>query len=97
MTLLRATSIRAVTTVFSLLLLAGLGACGKDEVRLTCDEPQPYQSVVAGKRVEVPDDLVPLDQYKEMPIPAAETPPRPEGSICIESAPSVLSAGANNE
>jgi len=96
MTLLRATSIRAITTVFSLLLLTTFGACGKDDIRVTCDEPQPYQSVVAGKRIEVPEDLSPLDQHKEMPVPPAETPPRPKGSVCIESAPSVLS-GSDNE
>ena len=97
MTLIRATSIRVVTTVLSLLSLASLGACGKDEIRVTCDEPQPYQSVVAGKKVEVPEDLSPLDTYKEMPVPTADSPPRPEGATCIENAPPVLSGGANNE
>ena len=97
MTPLRATSIRVVTTVLSLLLLAGLGACGSDEIRVTCDEPQPYQSVVAGKRVEVPEDLAPLEEYKEMPVPAADSPPRPAGSTCIENAPSILSGGTENE
>ena len=97
MTLIRATSIRAVTTVFSLLLLASLAACGSDEVRVTCDEPQPYQSVVAGKRVEVPEDLVALDEYKEMPIPKADTAPRPAGSVCIENAPSILTGGTINK
>jgi hypothetical protein len=93
----RATSTRAATTVFSLLLLASLGACGKDEIRVTCDEPQPYQSVVASKHIEVPEDLAPLDKYKEMPVPEAESPPRPEGAPCIENAPSVLSGGAKNK
>ena len=93
----RATSIRAVTAVFSLLLLASLGACGSDEVRVTCDEPQPYQSVVAGKRLEVPEDLSPLDEHKEMPVPPADSPPRPDGSPCIENAPSILTGGSNNE
>ena len=97
MTPIRATSIRAVTAVFSLLLLVSLGSCGKDEVRVTCDEPQPYQSVVASKRIEVPEDLAPLNQYKEMPIPTADSPPRPEGSACIENAPAVLVSGAKKD
>jgi len=97
MTLLRATSIRAITTVFSLLLLTSLGACGKDDIRVTCDEPQPYQSVVAGKRIEVPEDLSSLDQHKEMPVPPADSPPRPEGATCIENAPSILTGGTRDK
>jgi uncharacterized lipoprotein len=97
MTPVRAISVRAVATVFSLFLLAGLGACGSDEIRVTCDEPQPYQAIAAGKRIEVPEDLMALDEYKEMPVPKAESPPRPAGSACIENAPSVLSGGTNNE
>ena len=30
-----------------------------------------------------------LDEYKEMAIPKAQTPPRPEGAKCIEAPPSV--------
>ena len=97
MTPVRATSVRTIITVFSLFLLAGLSACGSDEIRVTCDEPQPYQSVVAGKRIEVPEDLVALDEYKEMPIPKSESQPRPAGLACIENAPSILSGGTNNE
>lgn len=97
MTPIRAISVRTVATVFSLFMLASIGACGSDEIRVTCDEPQPYQSVVAGKRVEVPDDLMALDEYKEMPVPKADTPPRPAGSVCIESAPSILTGGTTDE
>ena len=97
MTPIRVISVKTVTTVFSLFLLASIGACGSDEIRVTCDEPQPYQSVVAGKRIEVPEDLAALDEYKEMPVPNAETPPRPAGSVCIENAPAILTGGTNNE
>jgi len=96
MTLRRAIRIRAIATVLSLLLLASLGACGKDEIRVTCDEPQPYQAVVAGKRIEVPEDLAQMDEYKEMPVPAADSPPRPEGATCIESAPTILAGGTED-
>lgn len=82
------TPMRVVFGLLSLMSLSGIAACGKDEIRTTCDEPQPYQSVVAGKRIVVPDDLEPLDELKEMPIPKAETPPRPEGAKCVEYPPS---------
>jgi len=84
---------RVLTMVASAVLLGSLVACGGPTVRVTCDEPQPYQSVVGGKRIVVPDDLDPLDDFKEMPIPKAETPPRPEGSKCVESPPSILTGG----
>jgi hypothetical protein len=81
------TPTRVITTISSLILLSSLVACGRGEIRMTCDEPQPYQAVVPGKRVVVPDGLDPLDEFKEMPVPKADTPPRPEGSKCIEYPP----------
>ena len=83
------TPTRVIMTISSLIVLSSLVACGRGAVRTTCDEPQPYQAVVAGQRVVVPEGLDPLDQYKEMPIPKAESPPRPEGAKCIEYPPSV--------
>jgi uncharacterized lipoprotein len=83
------TSMRVTASVLGLALLASISACGKGEIRTTCDEPQPYQSAVAGKRIVVPDDLEPLDETKEMRVPKAETPPRPAGSKCIEYPPSI--------
>jgi len=75
----------------ALCLALSLSGCGRDKIKDNCDEAQPYQSIVASKRVVSPEGLDPLDEFKEMPIPKAETPPRPEGSRCIESPPSVLS------
>jgi uncharacterized lipoprotein len=83
------TPTRVITTISSLIVLSSLAACGRGEVRTTCDEPQPYQAVVPGQRVVVPEGLDPLDQYKEMPIPQSDSPPRPEGAKCIEYPPSV--------
>lgn len=80
---------RLTASILGLILLVNIGACGKGEIRTTCDEPQPYQSAVAGKRIVVPDDLEPLDEAKEMRVPKAETPPRPAGSKCIEYPPSI--------
>ena len=79
---------RAIATISSLIVFSSLVGCwGKGEVRSTCDEPQPYQAVVPGKRVIVPDGLDSLDEYKEMPIPQSESPPRPAGAKCIEYPP----------
>lgn len=75
--------------VLGLFLLSGLPACSKDRFMRKCDEPEPYQSVVAHKRVVVPEGLDPLNDLKEMPIPKSDTPPRPEGAGCLASPPSV--------
>ena len=83
------TRIRKIGTTTLMFLLVALSACGKDSIRETCDEPQRYQSVVAGKPIVVPDGLDPLDDFKAMPIPKAQTAPRPAGSRCIQSPPSV--------
>ncbi len=88
------TPTKALSTVAGFLLLTSISGCfwgGDGEIVLTCDEPQAYQSVVGGKRIEVPEGLDPLDDFKEMPIPKSETTPRPEGSRCIETPPSILS------
>ena len=80
---------RVGIVVLSLYLLCGLAACGKEKLMTKCDKPEPYQSVVAGKRVVVPEGLDPLDDLKEMPIPKSDTPPRPAGAGCIASPPAV--------
>ena len=77
----------ATSAMIGLLLVVGLSACGGDEVRVTCDELQPYQAVVPGKRVVVPEGLDELEDFKEMPIPKAETPPGPDDGTCIELPP----------
>ena len=82
---------QAITIISSFILLSTLAACGKDEVRTTCDEPQAYQAVVRGKRIVAPEGLDSLDEFKEMPVPKSETPPRPAGSKCIEYPPSIKS------
>ncbi|MDA0705632.1 MAG: hypothetical protein O2907_07205 [Proteobacteria bacterium] len=86
-----------MTTLFrcaaGLLLLASLAACGKD-AEITCDDVQTYQLAVAGKRVEVPAELDPLDPLKEVPLPAASPrAERPAGSPCIDRPPKVSLGG----
>ena len=82
------TSVR-LFAVFS--LIACLSACGGDGVIDTsCDEPQRYQQIAPGKRVEAPEGLDPLNEFAEMPIPEPENAPvRPPGSRCIEMPPAV--------
>jgi hypothetical protein len=72
-------------------MLAGLCACGGDKpIRASCDEPQRYQTVTAGKRIVVPEGLDPLNEFAEMPIPKSQdAPSRPPGSPCIELPPRI--------
>jgi len=70
-------------------VLVVVSGCGRNKVRDDCSEPQPYQAVVASKRVVVPEGLDPLDDFREMPIPKSETPPRPADARCIESPPAI--------
>lgn len=85
------TTVRVTTvTAAAILLTSLLSACG-GEIRETCDEPQPYQAAQKGKSIEVPEDLDALEEFKEMPLPEAETAPRPAGMKCIDKAPSILS------
>lgn len=73
-------------------MLCGLSACfGNKNLSYKCDESKRYQEVTAGKRVEPPEGLDPLNEFVEMPIPKPENAPvRPQGSRCIELPPSVL-------
>jgi len=80
---------RAIVIVSSLFVASCFVGCGKEDVRTSCDELQAYQLVVPGQRVVVPDGLDPLDQYREMPIPESDSPPRPEGAACIDYPPSI--------
>lgn len=73
------------------IVTASLAGCGGDgAIDQTCDEPQRYQQIVPGKRVEAPNGLDSLDEFAEMPIPKPQNAPqRPPGSRCIELPPAV--------
>jgi uncharacterized lipoprotein len=90
------TPVRVIVMLAGALACSSMAACGGSKVDVSCDEPQAYQAVVPSKRVEAPEGLDQLDDFKEMPIPEATTPPRPEGSRCIESAPSALTGTPDN-
>jgi hypothetical protein len=85
----------AIRLIVMLAIFGGLSACGGDgPIITTCDEPQRYQGVTAGKRVVAPEGLDPLDEFAEMPIPKSQdAPARPPGSPCIELPPK---AGSSN-
>jgi len=74
-------------------MLGSLSGCfGDKNIDYSCDEPQRYQQVSPGKRIESPEGLDPLNELMEMPIPKAQDAPvRPAGSPCIDRPPSVLS------
>ncbi len=74
-------------------LLVGLSGCGRGDIREDCSEAQPYQSVVPGKRIVVPEGLDSLDEFKEMPVPKAQAAARPDDAGCIENPPSIKSGG----
>lgn len=80
-----------------LIAVAGLAACGRDDnVVVSCDKPQFYQTVVRGEKVRAPEGLDDLEEFKEMPIPeATPRPQRPPGSPCIDLPPNVLGSGSN--
>ena len=71
------------------LVIGSLAACGGKNTVVSCNDATKYQSAVEGKRVEIPEDLDPLDEFKEMPIPKAETEPRAENAGCLERPPSI--------
>ena len=85
--------LKATMAVATLLILISLAACGRNKVRdEDCSEPQKYQSVVAGKRIVVPEGLDPLDEFKEMPIPKSEAEPRADNTKCLESPPVIVTS-----
>lgn len=84
-------SIRAIVLpgIFLLLTLSGCG--GKDVVAPSCDEEQPYMAAKNVGRVKAPEGMDDLEEFKEMPIPAAAPrPPRPADAPCIELPPARL-------
>jgi uncharacterized lipoprotein len=82
---------RAIWLAMPLAVVGILSGCGGEElINYSCDEPQRYQAVRPGKRVEVPEGLDQLNELAEMPIPKAEgAPVRPKGSRCIELPPRI--------
>ena len=72
-----------------------LGACSSVE---TCEEPQFYESAVAGKRIEAPEDLDDLAANREMVIPdASPRPPRAPGSGCVDRPPTLRTSSRDEE
>ncbi len=56
----------------------------------TCEELAFYETAEGGRRIEAPDDLDPLDEFKEMVIPeASPREPRDLSAGCIDKPPTV--------
>jgi hypothetical protein len=74
---------------------AVVGACSMAE---TCDEPMFYESAQAGKRIEAPEGLDDLADYKEVRIPeASPRAPRTPGSGCIDRPPTLRLEDSEDE
>ena len=64
----------------------------------TCDELAFYESAEGGKRIEAPEDLDGLDQYKEMVIPeASPRPPRDLSAGCIDRPPTLKTSKSEDK
>lgn len=71
----------------SLLVVSGCGG----NVDQSCDDVRVYQLAREGKRIEVPADLDPLDELREIPLPdASPQASRETGSPCLDLPPNVL-------
>ena len=63
-----------------------------------CEEPEHYESAQGGKRIEAPDDLNDLADFKEMAIPeASPRPPRDRSAGCIDRPPTLRVDGEVEE
>jgi hypothetical protein len=71
-------------------LLASGSLISGCSVAPTCDELAFYETAEGGRRIVTPDDLDPLDQYKEVVIPAASPrPPRDLSAGCLDKPPTL--------
>ncbi len=56
----------------------------------TCEELAFYEYAEGGRRIESPEDLDPLDEYKEIVIPeASPRPPRDLSAGCLDRPPTL--------
>lgn len=79
-----------VARLLTILLLAAAAGCG-GTLDITCDEQEFYELAQEGKRIEVPEGLDSLDEFKEIPLPkASPREERPEGSPCLDRPPTIL-------
>ncbi len=77
-------------------IVTGCGAGG--EIDNTCDEVRTYQLAQEGRRLEVPEGLDDLDEFREMPLPeASPRPPRPKGRPCLDLPPAILGRGDSDD
>ena len=85
---------RLLAAPLLLMILAGMYGCGGNTKDRSCDEPERYQAAVETDKVQVPEDLDNLDEFKQLPLPeASPRPPRAKGSPCLDLPPSILSDG----
>ncbi len=88
-----------IKTMIMMAALAVMSGCGVGgEIDNTCDEVRLYQLATEGRRLETPEGLDDLDQFREMPLPqASPRPPRGAGMPCLDLPPSILGQGSSDE
>ncbi len=84
---------RAGAVAAFVMMATSLTGCGGTPDR-SCDEVRRYQLAVEAPKVQSPDGLDTLDEFRELPLPeASPRPERPEGSPCLDLPPNILSGG----
>ena len=88
--------IKAMIATAMLAVMSGCGIGG--EIDNTCDDVRLYQLAAEGRRLETPEGLDELDEFREMPLPeASPRPPRPAGRPCLDLPPAILGQQEDDE
>ena len=77
-----------IRRVLFICLIMGLGACASDPY---CEEPQPYQASVSGKRIVAPEGLDGPAEYKETKIPDVAVKTHTGEKGCVDKPPRYFS------
>ncbi len=74
-----------------LILGTSISACGgEDSLVLDCDADLRFQNREIGKRVVAPEDLDQLEEFAEMPVPAADpAAAAPPAGKCVDMPPAL--------
>lgn len=80
-----------VSLLSAILATGALYGCGGRDLNSSCDDVELYQLAGEGKRIEPPEGLDELDEFKEIPLPeASPRAAREKGSPCLDLPPIIL-------